>query len=115
MSPAAVGLMGGVEGVSLVDIGLPLRGGAAVAPPRRDGPDLRLIAVTGYGQETDRRLSAEAGFDGHLVEPVHLDDLARALAVAGSFGALPAIFEINGREPTPRVVTGFRWSPGRAR
>jgi CheY-like chemotaxis protein len=38
------------------------------------------MAVTGYGQETDRRRSKEAGFDGHLVKPVDLEKLARSLA-----------------------------------
>jgi signal transduction histidine kinase/DNA-binding response OmpR family regulator len=70
--------------ICLVDIGLPVMDGYEVARRLRQvegmPPDLRLIAVTGYGQENDRRRSAEAGFDGHLVKPVDLDALARTLA-----------------------------------
>jgi len=38
-------------------------------------PKLRLIAVTGYGQESDRLRARDAGFDHHLVKPVALDQL----------------------------------------
>ena len=40
---------------------------------------LRLIALTGYGQESDRRKSREAGFDRHLVKPVDIDILEVAM------------------------------------
>jgi CheY-like chemotaxis protein len=39
-----------------------------------------LVAVTGYGQEQDRRAALEAGFDHHMVKPVDLDRLAAILA-----------------------------------
>ena len=39
-----------------------------------------LVAITGYGQDSDRRLAAEAGFDRHLVKPIDLDSLRDALA-----------------------------------
>ena len=39
----------------------------------------RLIAMTGYGQEEDRRATGEAGFDGHLVKPVEYPDLLKAI------------------------------------
>jgi CheY-like chemotaxis protein len=39
-----------------------------------------LVAITGYGQEQDRRAAFEAGFDHHLVKPVDMDELARVLA-----------------------------------
>jgi CheY-like chemotaxis protein len=42
----------------------------------------RLIAVTGYGQEEDRRRTREAGFDVHLVKPVDPVKLLDELAVA---------------------------------
>jgi signal transduction histidine kinase/DNA-binding response OmpR family regulator len=64
--------------VALLDIGLPVMDGFELARQLRAMPELRtvrLIAVTGYGQEHDRRQSAEAGFDDHLVKPVDLDDL----------------------------------------
>jgi CheY-like chemotaxis protein len=35
----------------------------------------RLIAVTGYGQEADKRRTAEAGFEAHLVKPVDIEQL----------------------------------------
>jgi two-component system, chemotaxis family, CheB/CheR fusion protein len=38
-----------------------------------------LVAVTGYGQEEDRRRSRAAGFDAHLVKPVDPDQLNRLL------------------------------------
>jgi CheY-like chemotaxis protein len=39
----------------------------------------RIIALTGYGREGDRRRSSEAGFDAHLVKPVSLDVLTRTV------------------------------------
>jgi len=58
--------------VVLCDIGLPDTNGFVVASTLRQeaGPGLRLIAVTAYGQEEDRRRALEAGFDLHLVKPV---------------------------------------------
>jgi PAS domain S-box-containing protein len=72
--------------VVLLDIGLPVMDGYQVARRLRAGagvPGLRLIALTGYGQPEDRRRSAEAGFDDHLVKPVGIDALARALGSGG--------------------------------
>jgi two-component system, sensor histidine kinase len=64
-----------------VDIGLPELDGYEVARRLRDalGNGPRLIALTGYGQPEDRRLSRDAGFDVHLVKPVLPDQLAAAL------------------------------------
>ena len=39
-----------------------------------------LVALTGYGQEEDRRRTEEAGFDAHLVKPAEPDELQRLLA-----------------------------------
>jgi len=39
------------------------------------GDALKIVALTGYGQEEDRRRSLAAGFDGHLVKPVAPGDL----------------------------------------
>jgi len=62
--------------VALVDIGLPVMDGHELARRIRErSPDTRLVAVTGYGQESDRRRSAEAGFSVHLVKPVDVDTL----------------------------------------
>jgi CheY-like chemotaxis protein len=70
--------------VVLIDIGLPRVDGYEVARKlreRRDalGADVRLVAVTGYGQPEDRRRAREAGFDEHLVKPVDPAALQRAL------------------------------------
>jgi PAS domain S-box-containing protein len=59
--------------VALLDIGLPDVDGNALARRLRAMPDAAaatLIAITGYGQEHDRRQAMEAGFDHHLVKPV---------------------------------------------
>jgi len=64
--------------IVLLDIGLPGMSGYEVAERLRKTPAgkaLRLYALTGYGQEEDRRRSAAAGFDGHLVKPVMPGDL----------------------------------------
>jgi PAS domain S-box-containing protein len=67
----------------LLDIGLPGMDGYAVARQLRAGhatSPLRLVALTGYGREEDRRRSAEAGFDHHLVKPVAPEVLLGILA-----------------------------------
>jgi CheY-like chemotaxis protein len=59
--------------VVLCDIGLPGLDGYGVAGALRHDPataGARLIAVTGYGQDEDRRRTREAGFDHHLTKPV---------------------------------------------
>jgi CheY-like chemotaxis protein len=68
--------------VVLCDIGLPGLDGYGVARKLRDNPttaQARLIAVTAYGRDEDRRRSHEAGFELHLVKPVGPDDLHRVL------------------------------------
>ena len=40
----------------------------------------RIIAISGYGQDADRKRAHDAGFNAHLVKPVDLDALARSLA-----------------------------------
>ena len=68
--------------VVLCDIGLPGLDGYGVARKLRDNPTTakaRLIAVTAYGQDEDRRRSHEAGFEQHLVKPVDPDALHRVL------------------------------------
>jgi len=59
--------------VILLDIGLPMMNGYDVARRIRKEPwgvDARLVALTGWGQEEDRRRSKEAGFDEHVVKPI---------------------------------------------
>ena len=61
--------------VMLLDIGLPGMSGHDVCRRMRQEPwgqNIRMIALTGWGQEDDRRKSREAGFDGHLVKPVDI-------------------------------------------
>jgi PAS domain S-box-containing protein len=68
----------------LLDIGLPLLDGHAVARRLRSLPWARetvLIALTGWGQPPDRQASMAAGFDAHLVKPV---EHAQLLEVLGS-------------------------------
>ena len=69
--------------VCLLDLGLPgLTGLEIAAALRSDRAFDRtpLLAVSGYGQDKDRRRSAEAGFDAHLTKPVDYDDLLRRIA-----------------------------------
>jgi CheY-like chemotaxis protein len=69
--------------VVLCDIGLPGLDGYGVAGALRRDPTTamaHLIAVTGYGQEEDRRRSRQAGFDHHLTKPVDPHDLRQLLA-----------------------------------
>lgn len=59
--------------VAFLDIGLPKMNGYDLARRLREDPATRrivLVAVTGWGQDGDRKLAAEAGFDLHLVKPV---------------------------------------------
>jgi signal transduction histidine kinase/CheY-like chemotaxis protein len=68
--------------VALLDIGLPVMDGYELAGRLRQLPGLDrlyLIAVTGYGQDADRRRSRAAGFDRHLVKPLDLEVLEGAL------------------------------------
>jgi CheY-like chemotaxis protein len=73
--------------VILLDIGLPQLNGYETARRIREQPwgkDIFLIAVTGFGQEEDRRRSLEAGFDYHMVKPVNFVELEKKLSeIAG--------------------------------
>ena len=69
--------------VAFLDIGLPVMDGYELAAHLRELPELngmKLIALTGYGQESDRRKSREAGFDHHLVKPVDFTVVESVLA-----------------------------------
>ena len=83
--------------IVLLDIGMPQMDGYEVARRiRRQWPseELQLIAVTGWGQEEDRRRTRETGFDLHMVKPVNVDALKGLLADPG--GEM-AIAEQTGR------------------
>jgi PAS domain S-box-containing protein len=67
----------------LLDLGLPGMDGLTVARQMRSQPELAgvaLVALTGYGSEEDRRRSQAAGFNSHLVKPVHFEALSKLLA-----------------------------------
>jgi CheY-like chemotaxis protein len=79
--PSALDTLGGfLPDIALLDIGLPVMDGYDLARKLKAAlPAMpRLIAISGYGQEHDHRRSQEAGFDAHLVKPVHA---AQVLAV----------------------------------
>jgi PAS domain S-box-containing protein len=62
--------------VALIDIGLPVMDGYEVARRLRSTPGterMPLVALTGYGQESDRERVRQAGFDEHLVKPVNAE------------------------------------------
>jgi PAS domain S-box-containing protein len=66
--------------LALVDIGLPTMNGFEVARRLRTTPGLErlgLVAVTGYGQQSDRRAAREAGFDEHVVKPLDPKGIGR--------------------------------------
>jgi signal transduction histidine kinase/CheY-like chemotaxis protein/PAS domain-containing protein len=83
-----------VEGteVFILDIGLPDMTGYELARRLRRQPchaSAVFVALTGYGQERDRELSRQAGFDHHLVKPVDIAKLAQILAQASTPVAAP--------------------------
>jgi CheY-like chemotaxis protein len=66
--------------VALIDIGLPGLDGYQVGKRIREylnGRSMLMVALTGYGRPADRRKSAEAGFDRHIVKPIDPDELRR--------------------------------------
>jgi len=68
---------------ALLDIGMPKINGYEVARRTRAEPwgtSIKLIALTGWGQERDRREAIEAGFDQHLVKPVDTEVLLKRLS-----------------------------------
>jgi CheY-like chemotaxis protein len=68
--------------VAFLDIGLPVMDGYELAAHLRALPglsDIQLIALTGYGQESDRRRTQEAGFHDHLVKPIDVERIDATL------------------------------------
>ena len=69
---------------ALLDIGLPVMSGYELAGRLRDRvPGIRLVALTGYGQDHDRARARDAGFDAHLVKPTDTAALLAALPPPG--------------------------------
>jgi PAS domain S-box-containing protein len=70
-------------GLVFLDIGMPEMDGYEVARRLREQPELKtlvLVALTGWGQEEDRRRSSEAGFNHHLIKPASRETLEDLLA-----------------------------------
>jgi len=70
--------------VAFLDIGMPRLSGYEVAEAVRAEPwgrDIKLIAVTGWGQADDKVRARSAGFDQHLVKPIDPTDVDRLLEV----------------------------------
>jgi signal transduction histidine kinase/ActR/RegA family two-component response regulator len=80
--------------VAVLDIGLPVMDGYELAVRLRelDGPPIRMIAVTGYGQPSDKARAQAAGFGAHFVKPVDFDALLSAVGqlAEDDLSALPA-------------------------
>jgi DNA-binding response OmpR family regulator len=73
--------------VVLLDLGMPKLNGFDAARRLRQQPrgkEMTLIALTGWGQEEDRKRSRDAGFDGHMVKPVDFDALMSMLDARGA-------------------------------
>ncbi len=68
--------------VAILDIGLPTMSGYELAKQMRARAKnkLSLIALTGYGQESDKQKAFDAGFEAHLIKPVSIVDVERVLA-----------------------------------
>ncbi len=89
----------------LLDIGLPGMSGHEVARRMREFPALKstiIVAVTGYGQENDSRISREAGFNHHLVKPAEYEEIHLIL------DSIEPACTYEGREWHPELR---HWSP----
>jgi CheY-like chemotaxis protein len=77
--------------IAFLDIGMPRMDGYEAARQIRQalGPDVMLVALTGWGQDEDKRRSKEAGFDHHLTKPPDPEVLERLIAECGK-GDSPA-------------------------
>lgn len=93
--------------VVLLDLGMPQPDGYEVCRRLRAmawGGDVRVIALTGWGQSEDRRRSADAGFNEHLVKPIDTAELERVLKASG---------EVPDRFPGAAPAPGQRSEPRR--
>lgn len=78
--------------VVISDVAMPEMDGYVLARRIRQSPqgqDVLLVALTGYGQESDRLRAQEAGFDRHLVKPAGVDALTELLRHARQNSAPP--------------------------
>ncbi|WP_437330217.1 ATP-binding protein [Sorangium sp. So ce381] len=88
----------------LLDIGLPGMDGYEVARRLREAGlcSGALVALTGYGQASDRRRAEAAGFDAHFVKPMSLDALAGVVDAAAAPGARQGAADGAGASPKTR-------------
>jgi signal transduction histidine kinase/ActR/RegA family two-component response regulator len=80
--------------VIFLDIGLPYMNGYEIARQLRADPRtaaIRVIALSGYGQEHDRKRSVEAGFDAHLVKPADIEAVNQILAALPTQDETPSV------------------------
>ena len=73
--------------VVLLDIGMPVMDGCEVARRLRQRPEFAttfVVALTGWGQESDRKRSEEAGIDRHMVKPIDPDELGELISGASN-------------------------------
>jgi len=78
----------------LLDIGLPGKDGYEVAREFRDRPettDVTIVAVSGYGQDEDRRRAKAAGIDHYFTKPMDIEALLELLGGAGGGGFSPSV------------------------
>ncbi len=79
--------------IALFDIGMPVLSGYELARRLRADPrtrELTMVAITGWGQQNDRNLAREAGFDRHLVKPVEPEELIALLRSVAPHAAATA-------------------------
>jgi CheY-like chemotaxis protein len=105
--------------VAQLDIGMPGTSGHDLARMIRAEPwgrDVMLVALTGWGQDEDRRRSLAAGFDLHLVKPVALARVREVLQDAASHRSLrDRTVSRPGKDATPDEAAGGPADAGRRR
>ena len=100
--------------VILLDIGMPKLNGYEVCRRIRQqvwGKSMKVIAMTGWGQEDDRRKSHAAGFDFHLVKPVDLDVLYKLLAGVTAKVSWNSVHENKLMDDSGRDITLQKQAP----
>jgi PAS domain S-box-containing protein len=92
--------------VVLMDLGMPRLNGYDAVRQMRQEPwsrDVTMVATTGWGQDEDKRRTAEAGFDRHLVKPINIAALREILAGLSSRGDFPGGHSARGHVENARV------------